>query len=175
MIAQVLIGLAGALAAEYALVIITSVVSGPDHLYGGPIPVGESRATVLYGDPAATFFPGLFALDVLVTGAVLVLIGRWAGAIGTLLASLAMVASLVAAIAMAVVGLPLAGLPIPAFRGQPLPPFLFLWIDMVLWAVGAGALVTRTRRGVGRASSLSGGSAQTKGRSRDRMGRPPTG
>jgi hypothetical protein len=155
--AQVALSVGGALVAEYALTTFTSFASGPDGLYGGPLPVGRSRATVLFGDPNATFSLAAYAANVALTSVVLFALARWAGTLAACFAVAAIPASFVALFLMSGAGLPFAGLPIPAYRDQPLPPFVFLWVDMVAWAVGAAALVrwlrVRSRPRAGEASA----------------------
>jgi hypothetical protein len=132
-----------------ALTVLSSFGHGPGHVYGAPLPVGTSDLDLLAGEATpTTFSPVLFAIDVAITAALLLVIARPFATWGVLLATLAALSSLTVAVAMFAKQLDPVGIPIPAsLGGHPLVPVsVIAWIDLLIWGFAAVRLVAWFRR-----------------------------
>ena len=139
-----------ALLLSFGLTALLAVMSrvGPDHLYGGPIPVGRSDLDILAGGPNPTFVPLLFVVDVVITLLVLLFVARRGGVWGVLGASGGGLLALLIAFLMYARSMHTVGAPLPAPLDRAvIPPALIIWIDMAFWAsvvvFVAGRLIAR--------------------------------
>lgn len=131
---------------EAALTVLSVWVPDASGGYGAPFEAGNCGACVVSVELRPSTFDWLvFALDIAVAATLFLLVLRWSGWLGVVLGTTGALASLALAVAMALSGLPVADLPIPLFRDNPLSPSLVLWLDMFSWA-GAIAWLVRWRR-----------------------------
>ena len=119
--------------------------SSPNGDYGAPIPVGQSGFAYLVARPS-TFEWLLFGLDVLIMWGVFLLLARWSGLIASVVGGLVAPFAVVLIFLMAGARLPFYGLPIPILESEPLPTFLVIWADMLIWSIGA-AMAAHALRG----------------------------
>jgi hypothetical protein len=130
------------------LAILSSFGHGADHSYGAPIPVGTGAVDLIWGSSGpVTFSQPLFALDVIVTAALLLYAGRRLTA-GVFLAAVWASLAMLLAVAMVASKIGYVGLPIPApDRGElPVPESVIVWVDMMIWAIVGCAVVRRIDR-----------------------------
>ena len=144
--------LAGSLI-EFSIMLFTLYFPSLGGGYGAPFEVGQTSGFVLIASKPTTFSWVIFGLDVAAGTALFLLFARWSGLLGILLGAIGAFIALAVVILMAAYNLPVAGLPIPLFRTNPLPSSLVLWVDMFFWA-GALAGLVRWRRQRTRAAGL---------------------
>jgi hypothetical protein len=111
--------------------------------------VGTSDFDLIAGQLGPeTFSLPIFLLDVGLTAVVLLFAGRRRGWLGVLVAALAGLGTLILVLLMYSKNLDYVGFPIPVnLRSTPSALAApLVWLDMALWAIGAGALVGRIGR-----------------------------
>ncbi len=147
------VALLAALGVETIITITTDFLPSADGSYGAPLPVGiRCFATPRSGCLTpfeTTFDPVLFTVDVLITWIGWVILARWSGVLGSVAAVIGSVISVLAMLAMALAKLPVVGLPLPLLPHTPIPTSPAIWLNAVLWAVAAAALVRFVRRRLG--------------------------
>jgi hypothetical protein len=134
-----------ALIVEVSLSQFTQLLHGRGTEYGAPLPVGRGPESLLFSSGPTTFEFVPFAVNVVITWALLLAVARWAGLIAAVMAIPAGILSLAAALAMGFATDRYAGIPVPAFDGSPVPTSLTLWLDMLLWTVAVAVLIRRRR------------------------------
>jgi hypothetical protein len=136
-----------ALIAETVITFTTVFIPSTGDYYGAPIPVGLSCFDLPLGRPdcRSTFSGVLFIVDVVVTWPLWWLLARWSGTVGLLSALISSLIGIALIPVMLSYGLPIVGLPIPLGRSTPLPNSLTVWLDVMIWAVLAGALARSLR------------------------------
>jgi len=139
-----------ALVLSFALIGLLTIMSsfghGPDYYYGAPVPVGTGDYDLLAGELGpGTFSPLIFALDVVLTAAVLLFAGRRTPSLGVLVAAVSAFGALLLVFLMFFKNADYVGFPIPvSMRSRPpLPEAVLVWIDMMIWAFAAGIIVGR--------------------------------
>ena len=144
------ISLTAGLIVELLLVGVTSLLTGEIGTFGAPLPIGQGSGFGGYAALAGVrgiVALAVFAVDVVLTAAVIWLLMRWTGTGGGIAAgiggAIGVIVAAVTYVLMASGVLPFAGFPIPvaAHPGEHVA-LLALWVDCLLLAA-AFALIYR--------------------------------
>jgi len=99
---------------------------------------------VIFSGPT-TFEAVPFAVNVVITWAIVFALTRWAGWVAAFGSMIAGVLALALTVGMGLASNTFGGFPIPAFKGSPLSTSLTLWIDAMLWSFALAAIIRRLR------------------------------